>query len=178
MRKLNNTKKLKDDTIMKILLYSACALFILIFVNFMYEDIQITSQHGFSFIDLLFKGNISKFYEANFNNGIGRFGWAFVAYDFQIVSIISIWNFPLYLIYRIFESPAYIFETLWINSLASLLWIKSILIIFLGGTIVVFYKISKMFEDKIDKKLLTFLYISSPSELYADTERALSCRQG
>ena len=97
-------------------------LFAFLFVNFLFPDIILTTNHSISFYDLLSKNDLIHFYSENYIIN-GPLGTTYMTYDFPIFAIMGLWNIPLLLLQKIFG-------IVWYNNLISILYAKSILILF------------------------------------------------
>lgn len=145
-----------DITIILIIFFS-------LFISFIFGDILTTTNHSLSFVDLLFKGELKNLYAANYFPKAGYFAGSAIAYDFEIIGIMGIWNIPNYFFSKMLSTE-------WVYNFFSLIWAKGILLVFLAGSICYCYKICKLYEiNQINKKLFTFLFISSPIIMFTIT---------
>lgn len=133
--------------------------FFLLFFNYLYGDLLITTIHGINFWDCLFSGNIRGYYAYNLNAELvaGDYnGYYGAYYDFIIYIIFAIWNLPLWIIKKLFSVPHIL------NNIFSMLWAKSIILPFLAVSLYYFYKICLLIQD--DEKHIAetiFLFLTS-----------------
>lgn len=136
--------------------------FLIVFLCFIYGDIQYTSVHTLNFVRAITQGNPLGLYSYNYGVIING-NWTCVCYDLPIYFIFMAWNSVLYVIYNFFKFDI-------AHNFFSLIWIKSMLIAFLIACCVAIKKICMTFDMSKDKiKLAIFLFISSPlvfSSLY------------
>ena len=131
----------------------------ILFFCYIYPDVCITTVHGINFWDCLFNGNIREFYNYNLNAELvaGTYHGVFPAYyDFMIYIIFAIWDFPLWLIKKVFHID-YI-----LNTLFGIIWSKLIVLLFLFLTLIVFYKIINFLqENRETNRKVTYLFLTS-----------------
>ena len=134
--------------------------FAFFFFTFMYRDITITTKHAIQIWTDLFSGRILHFYQdsmlplvssvspdANFS-GIA-------AYDFPVFIVFAIWNFPLWIADSFFRVDIF-------QSFFALMWIKSMLLIFLGYATYMVYKIAVEINIKREHIFpAVFIFLSS-----------------
>ena len=145
----------KKDVPTKIEWIFLIILFLFLFVNFMFPDIILTTNHPISFYDLLFKNDLIHFYSENYIIN-GPLGTTFMTYDFPIFAVMGLWNIPLLLLQKIFNF-------IWYNNFFSILYAKSILILFSILTLWIMKKILILLKkEKNDISWYNFLFISSP----------------
>ena len=145
----------KKDVPTKIEWIFLIILFLFLFVNFMFPDIILTTNHSISFYDLLFKNDLIHFYSENYIIN-GPLGTTFMTYDFPIFAVMGLWNIPLLLLQKIFNF-------IWYNNFFSILYAKSILILFSILTLWIMKKILILLKkEKNDISWYNFLFISSP----------------
>ena len=130
-------------------------LFAFLFVNFLFPDIILTTNHSISFYDLLSKNDLIHFYSENYIIN-GPLGTTYMTYDFPIFAIMGLWNIPLLLLQKIFG-------IVWYNNLISILYAKSILILFAILSLWIMKKILVLLnKTQEDIKWYKFLFVSSP----------------
>ena len=130
-------------------------LFAFLFVNFLFPDIILTTNHSISFYDLLSKNDLIHFYSENYIIN-GPLGTTHMTYDFPIFAIMVLWNIPLLLLQKIFG-------IVWYNNLISILYAKSILILFAILSLWIMKKILVLLnKTQEDIKWYKFLFVSSP----------------
>ncbi len=74
-----------------------------------YNDFYATTRHGMEFWTVLFEGRPLQFYEHCSNIKYGNsiyYGNAGCAYDFSVYAVFAIWNFPIWLIEKIWSINA------------------------------------------------------------------------
>ncbi len=131
---------------------------IFLFYSFIYSDILITSRHGINLWECLFTGNIGNFYEYNsvakvesyaFYMELGAF------YDFPVYIIFAIWNIPMYVVEK--NSDINLFQ-----SLPCLMYMKTILIVFSIGTLTAMRKIAQLCGVTRERLfLLSIMFLTS-----------------
>ncbi len=128
---------------------------VILLCNFAYVDILVTSTHGVSIWDALFKEGFKNFY--SINNGLVIRGMAASAvYDLPIYFIFAIWNFPLWIIKELTSIEL-------INNGFTVLWMRLLPVVFLIGSSYVFKKICE--DINIDKKWINsivLIFVTSP----------------
>lgn len=136
-------------------------LFFFLFYSFSWVDILATTEHGMNLWTCLFEGNLSGFYLYNDKHGeVQSAMWQLSnlssCYDFPIYIIFAIWNFPLWVIRE--SASVNVFQ-----SLPCLMWMKSILFVFIIGTILALRKIGVIlgFTKKAEKLLVVFFLTSA-----------------
>lgn len=125
------------------------ALLFSLYITFLYDDIVITYTHSLNFLDCLFSGNFLGFYDYTLENIFMEFP---ADYYILIYIIFGIWNFPIWVLIKMFGIDPY--------SVATLLWAKTILLVFIAG---VFWTIHKIFEimEEQEKEHVYFMMSSS-----------------
>ena len=147
-------KNINKQTIFAILVI---LLQIIMFYNYIYGDILITTTHGISFWDCLFSGKITEYYKVNFETELvagiysGNYG---AAYDFIIYIIFGIWDFPLWVSQHFFgvEHP--------LNTLLGNMWAKSIVLCFYILTMIVMKKLLDKVKTGNSNKIVLFMTTS------------------
>lgn len=123
---------------------------IITFLISRYPDIDVTTTNGINFMKVLLRGHPLSLYEVAYKGGTT------ITYDFPIFIIFGIWNIPL-LIYQKFSGM------LWNTNYFCLLWAKLLLVLATVGSIHFLLKIFDLYnKNKIKRKLLVFLFLSSP----------------
>ena len=142
-----------------ILIWSSLALIIVVlFFCFAYSDILITTKDSLNLWQILFNGHPLEFYSINYGLVVDKFlpVATKVCYEIPIFIIFAIWNFPLWIAQSVFHVSI-------TSSLLCMIWLKSILVVFLALCVWVIKKICV--EIKIDNKHISwviFAFISSP----------------
>lgn len=139
----------------RIIFGTAGVVTLLFFYAFMYSDILITTSFGVNFWDVLFEGNLFRFYEVCHcdveNAAYGIFNLP--DYDFLIYIIFAIWNLPLW----IAKKAAHV--NIWESALA-IAWAKTIILLFVLLTVKAVIEICKtleMTEKNIRNTVLIFV---------------------
>lgn len=131
---------------------------LLLFYAFMYSDILITTSFGVNFWDVLFQGNIFKFYEVSctdVNNAAYQI-YNSPDYDFLIYIIFALWNFPLWIIRKLTHI------NIWESALA-MMWAKSLVLLFTILTIKAIVDICKTLKFvETNIKYTILLFVTSP----------------
>lgn len=131
---------------------------LLFFYAFMYSDILITTSFGINFWDILFKGEIFRFYEvchSDINNAAYQI-YNSPDYDFFIYIIFAIWNFPLWIVRKITHI------NIWESAL-SMMWAKSLVLLFTILTIKEIINICSTLEiSEENKNHVVLIFITSP----------------
>lgn len=133
-------------------------LYLFLFYAFMYSDILITTSQSINMWDILFEGNIIDFFNvcrASVNNAGYVLTENIPGYDFPIYIIFAIWNFPLWLINKIFHID------IWNNVLA-MFWVKTLVLVFVILIVRSLKKICRTLdlnEQRVD--IVIFLYLTS-----------------
>lgn len=141
----------------KILLLVGMIIFGVMFISFIYTDILETTRHGMTLWDSLFSGRIREFYVMNENIIISNtFGTSMASiYDFPVYLVFAIWNLPLWIFEKITGSYA-------LDTYMGLLWAKSISLPFLIGIYIYMVKIGEKISPSNFSKYRCFtLMISS-----------------
>ena len=128
-----------------------------------YNDILITAKQGYTFWDLLFEGRPLDFYkEASMATGNAFFPEVQgAAYSFPLYFIFAVWNFPTWLLEKIFGVSLF-------NSIPSMIWMKLMLVPFIVISAVFLYKIVKRTESiKEYAMIAAFLFASSTVLIYS-----------
>lgn len=136
-----------------------CAVASAFFVCFLYSDILITTMQSLKLWDCLFDGKLLQFYKANqladINAGVFEIPAQSAAYDITVYLVFAIWNFPLWILQKLFAVNIF-------YSLGCLLWMKLIVIGFLGLVVLLTDKICKLlFISEINRKWCAFIMLSS-----------------
>lgn len=133
-------------------------IILFLFLSFIYPDILITTKHSVNLLQVIFNGHPMDFYSINYgfkiDDSITNFNTA--SYELPIYVIFAIWNIPLWLMQHFFRISI-------TESFLSLIWLKSILIIFFFLCLSMIRKICV--EINIDKKYIPwvlFFVVSSP----------------
>lgn len=140
-----------------VLFAAGLGMSVIIFISFVYADVTETTRHGITFWNVLFQGNLNEFYVQNENVMISEhFGISRAAiYDFPLYLLFAIWDFPLWIYERV--SGGYALDT-W----GGLLYAKSISIPFLIGIIYYLKKIGcKLKGQAFEQDLSVLMFISS-----------------
>ena len=132
--------------------YFAClfSLLIVYYLVFIYSDIRITHHVSFTFLDLLFDGKLSDFYDVCISDSFTR-GYG-ASYYISLYIIFAIWELPAWLLFK--------FGLIAEQSTVALLWIKSLVVLFVLLTLYYFEKVIKYLEPK-DKEFFIFIFSSS-----------------
>ncbi|MDQ5984043.1 MAG: hypothetical protein RUMPE_01074 [Eubacteriales bacterium SKADARSKE-1] len=133
---------LNDDKIHNIEWIILGVIFLLLFLTSCFSDIIATTQHGIIFWDSLFAGRFLDYYI----DAVGAI------YPFPMYAIFAIWNFPVWVIGKLFSIGI-------MNSSWLILYSKCILIPFILGTAFLIYKICK--ELNIKNALWSAFYFLS-----------------
>lgn len=155
--KFMNTRNIhKSDIVLFIILA------LLVFLLTSYDDIQYTVTHTLNYMDAISKGHIFDLYKVNYLVRING-NLTNVCYDMPIYIIFALWNLPLWIIQNIFKIDV-------IHNFFCMIWVKTLLLVFLYGSMKVIEQICK--EIQIDKryiKWISLIFVSSPlvfSSLY------------
>ncbi len=129
---------------------------IVIFVSFVYSDVTETTRHGITFWNVLFQGRLNEFYTQNENIVISeQFG----------VSLAAIYDFPLYLLFAVWDIPLWIYEKISgsyaLDTWIGLLYAKSISVPFITGIIYYLKKIGYRLNGKDFETDLSILMLLS-----------------
>lgn len=148
----------KLDKRQRIIIAVVAGVSLCLFYAFMYSDILITTSFGINFWDTLFSGNIFRFYEVchtDVDNAAYQIYGA-PDYDFLIYVIFAIWDFPLWLIRKLFH------VNIWESALA-IAWAKTIVLLFTLLTVKAMLDICKTLcmEEK-NRKHVLLLFVTSP----------------
>ncbi len=90
------------------------------FLTMYYADITVTGQYGLTFWDSLFDGRLLSFYENALSNGVAPEG---AVYDIGTYIIFGIWQFPIWVLNKLFGISAL--------SVGALLWLKLLPVLFM-----------------------------------------------
>lgn len=161
MKKLiENVKNILSKPKNIILFYWSILVIIIlaIFFCFIYSDILFTTKNSINLLQTISKGRPLDFYAVNYNLIIDKFlpmaTWA--CYELPIYIIFAIWNIPIWIAQNIFHIQI-------TESLLCLIWIKAILIFFLGLCMVVIKRICVEIKiNKININWVLFTFVSSP----------------
>jgi len=135
----------------------AIIIFVL-FICFIYSDILITTKHSINLLQTIYNGHPMGFYQINDGLIVDKFLpiATKACYELPIFIIFAIWNIPLWIAQNFFHVSI-------TQSLISLIWLKSILVVFLVLSTLVIRKIC--LEIKINSKHIPwvlFVFVSSP----------------
>lgn len=140
-----------------VLLIMVLLISVLLYVSFVFTDITETTRHGITFWNVLFKGKLREFYIQNenvvianqFGNSIGSI------YDFPVYLLFALWNFPLWIYEKVTGYYA-------LDTFLGLLWAKSISIPFVIGINYYIIKIGKKIKgEEFQWELSVLLFLSS-----------------
>ncbi len=106
----------------KILLIIIGIPLLIFFYSYMYHDIIETAAEGIRFWDILFSGKICDFYHQVFLIDNVQY---YPQYDFPMYIIFALWNFPLWVLEKVFHSDIY-------HSILCMMWMKTMLLVFCG----------------------------------------------
>lgn len=125
---------------------------VIAFFCFFYSDILITVEHSFNLIDCLLRGEFLSFYQyAIEHNSYSQPA----VYDFPIYVIFAIWNLPIYVIAKLTGID-------YLNSLPCLIWIKSMLVVWVWASLYYVKNICAEIKiDETDNEWVSSFYISS-----------------
>lgn len=131
---------------------------VVLFFCFVYPDILTTAKHSINLFQTLYNGHPLGFYSINYGLVIDKYDLSHSTanYELPIYFIFAIWNFPLWIAQNFFHVSI-------TESFLCLIWIKSMLLVFLGLCVWEMKKICH--EINIDRKLIPwvlFTFISSP----------------
>lgn len=155
--------KLMAQTVMgkdkkQCILFGSIAVFtVLSFYAFMYSDILITTSFGVNFWDVLFDGDIFRFYEVCHSDVDTAAYHIFNTpdYDFLIYIIFAIWNLPLW----IARKAAHV--NIWESALA-IAWAKTIILVFTAFTVRALVDICRTLHvDERGRKDVVLLFMTS-----------------
>ena len=133
-------KKIDKDILDKMKWYAIGFLLFGIFMTSLFPDIVITYTHSLNFLDCLFDGNFLGFYEYTMD----RFYMGFPADYYVIIYIIfGIWNLPIWILTKICSIDPY--------SVAALLWVRTLVVVFLCGIFWILHKIFEIIQEKDDE---------------------------
>lgn len=140
------------------ILSGAVAVFtLLFFYAFMYSDVLITTSFGVNFWDVLFDGDIFRFYEVC-HSDVDTAAYHIYNtpdYDFLIYILFAIWNLPLW----IARKAAHV--NIWESALA-IAWAKTIILVFTALTIRAMTDVCKTLGiGEKDRKDVVLLFATS-----------------
>lgn len=140
------------------ILFGAVAVFTLVFFYaFMYSDILITTSFGVNFWDVLFSGDIFRFYEVCHSDVDTAAYHIFNTpdYDFLIYIIFAIWNLPLWI------AKKAVHVNIWESALA-IAWAKTVILVFTALTVRALTDICKTLSvDEQGRKDAVLLFLTS-----------------
>ncbi len=140
------------------ILFGAVTVFTLVFFYaFMYSDILITTSFGINFWDVLFSGDIFRFYEACHSDVDTAAYHIFNTpdYDFLIYIIFAIWNLPLWIARKA------VHVNIWESALA-IAWAKTVILVFTALTVRALTDICKTLSvDEQGRKDAVLLFLTS-----------------
>lgn len=138
------------------LLIASVLITIIYFLSFIYTDITETTRHGITLWNALADGKLRDFYLMNENILVSsRFGNSIAAvYDFPVYLVFAIWNLPLWIFEKI--TGAYALDTF-----IGLMWAKGISIPFLVGIYLYLIKIGKKISNQFSDETALLLCLSS-----------------
>lgn len=140
---------------------TAAVVTLLFFYAFMYSDILITTSFGINFWDVLFSGDIFRFYEVCHSDVETAAYRIFNTpdYDFLIYIIFAVWNLPLWIARR----AAHV--NIWESTLA-VAWAKTIVLLFTVLTIKAVFDLCKTLKMNENNRRDTVLLFATSSILY------------
>ena len=145
----------QDIDFSSILLTVEVILFLLFFYSFAYKDFAESSRSGISLWSCLFQGKIREFYIIN----------EFIPVSDAFGSTSAIYDFPIYIVFAIWNLPNYIYESITgLNSLDNtffIFWSKSICLPFIIGIMVSIKRILKLYALNIPYSELIMYSLSS-----------------
>lgn len=128
------------------------AVFIVVYLIFMYIDITNTIDNSVLLTKALFSGNITNFYDYTIEHASTNF-----PANYEMIAYIpfAIWNLPLAIANMLFDFD-------YMHSTLALLWAKGIMVVLTLVTVFIFYKILRICSVKKDMSCLAcFAFISS-----------------
>lgn len=131
------------------------------FLTYFYTDVAITTRSGIDFWTYLFHGQILDFYELSKDMTFYDTLHCDALYDFTLYIVFAVWDFPLWVVERLFSIDALL-------STPCLLWAKSIMLPFLAGCVIFLRKIGTLLGFSKEKSLwcqlifLTSAFVISP----------------
>ena len=134
------------------------SIIIILFFCFIYSDILITTKHSINLLQTIYSGHPLGFYSSNYGLVVDKFLpiATMACYELPIFIIFAIWNIPLWIAQNFYHVQI-------TESLICLIWLKSILLVFLVSCALVIKKICV--EIQISKKYIpwvVFAFVSSP----------------
>jgi len=140
---------------------SLTVITLLFFYAFMYSDILITTSFGINFWDVLFGGDIFRFYEVCHSDveTAGYHIFNMPDYDFLIYIIFAVWNLPLW----IARKAAHV--NIWESALA-IAWAKTIVLLFTILAVKAVVDICKTLKLEEENRRDVVLLFASSSILY------------
>lgn len=126
-----------------------------LFFCFIYNDILYTAVHSNNMFSAVLDGHFLDMYKVNYGAEICEV-LINACYDLPIYIIFMIWNIPVWIAQNLFNIEV-------TSNFLSIIWIKTLLIVFLGASIFVIKKICK--ELKIKDNLIKWvilIFLSSP----------------
>lgn len=150
---LQEFKNTKNVMIGDWVLFIAISVFL--FFCFIYVDILYTVSHANNMLSELLKGDFLGLYKVNYGLEVcGNF--TTICYELPIYIIFIIWNIPTWIAQNFFNIDI-------TSNFLSIIWMKTLLIVFLGACAVAVKNICK--ELKIKENLIKWvilIFISSP----------------
>lgn len=141
-----------------------CLIFVLtglaLFYSFSWIDILATSEHGMNVWTCLVEGKLSGFYQYNSNFGevnslmfhVEQLG---AYYDFPIYIIFAIWNFPIWILRTCLSINVF-------QCFLCVIWMKSIILVFIVGTVLILQKIGDLSEFSAEEnRLMKIIFLTS-----------------
>lgn len=123
------------------------------FCTMYYTDIMIIYEEGLDFLDCLFSGNLTDFYNYSYYNSSFK---VVAVYDILIYIIFAVWALPVWIIDKVSGGGINIF------SIPCMLWFKSLLILFLAVVMRFMKKIAKVLEmQETNMEWMVYAFISS-----------------
>jgi hypothetical protein len=136
-------------------LITFCVLF---FVSYTYNDILITTRHSINLWNAILEGKFFSFYTYNVHVTSGNLIYTVpqnAIYSFPMYLVFALWNFPLWVMEKLFHADV-------MNSLIYILWAKTMLLFFLGLSVMIIRKIcTKLDFSNQSADACIFFYLSS-----------------
>lgn len=124
---------------------------VFIFFTMFYGDLKIIYHHSLTFLDTLFAFDLPNFYANTMENPCYGFG---AVYYWIVYAVIGIWNFPVWIVTRLFSVDIY--------AVGCLLWSKMQIVLFFFLTLKMIEQILKEFGFGKEKyRFVQFLFASS-----------------
>lgn len=143
----------ESSKLMKILWIVTIAIILFVSCMHTYNDILVTAKQGLVFWDCLFSGRLFSFYKD---------AYVFCGNDYYPVQQYALYPFLYYLIFAIFEFPIWLLEKIFkaniYNTIFGNLYSKAILLFFIICALIAFTKVLKELGKK-EKEIGTYSYI-------------------